>query len=70
MDKALLESIFEINLDANDLYVSDSNPSSEVDMLEKNLPSSFGHIPPEMLQPEGQIEPPYYHYNIQQEKRS
>ena len=48
----------KFTLDANDLYVSESNPSSEVDALERNLPSSFGQIPPEMLQSEGQIEPP------------
>ena len=64
MDKALHESMLEITLDTNDLYVSDSNPSSEVDLLERNLPSIFWEMPPEMLQQEGQIEPPYYHYNI------
>ena len=68
MDKALHESIFKTTLDADDLHVSDLNPSSEVDMLERNLPSSVGQIPPEMLQPEGQNEPPYYHNNIQQGK--
>ena len=68
MDKVLHEGILEITLDANDLYVSDSNPSSEVDALERNLPPSFGQMPPERLQPEGQIEPPYYHNNIQQDK--
>ena len=52
----------------NDLYVSDSNPSSVVDALERNLPSSFGQIPPEMLQLEGQIESPYYPNNIQQDE--
>ena len=30
MDKALHESILEITLDADDLYVSDLNPSSVV----------------------------------------
>ena len=49
MDKALHESILKITLDADDLYVSDLNPSSEVDALERNLPSSFGQIVPEML---------------------
>ena len=68
MDKALHESILEITLDTDDLYVSDSNPSSEVDALERNFPSSFGQIPPEMLQTEGQIELPYYCSNIQQDK--
>ena len=64
MDKVLHESILEIALDANDFYISDSNPSSEVDTLERNLPTSFGQIPPEMLQPQHQIEPPYYPNNI------
>ena len=68
MDKALHESIFEITLDADDLYVSDLNPSSEVEALERNLPSSFGQIPSEMLQPEDQTEPPYYCNNIQQDE--
>ena len=68
MDKSLQKSILEITLDANDLYVFDSNPSSEVGALGRNLPSSFGQIPPEMLQPEGQIESPYYPNNIQQDK--
>ena len=69
MGKALHESILKITLHANDLYVSDLNPSSEVDALERNFPSSFSELPPEMLQPEGQIEPPYYHNNIQQDEK-
>ena len=68
MEKALHESILKITLDANDLYVSDSNPSSEGDALERNLPSSFGKMPPKMLLPEGQIELQYYHNNIQQDE--
>ena len=68
MDKALHERILKLTLDADDLYVSDLNPSSEVDVLERNLPSSLEQIPPEILQPEGQIEPPYYPNNIQQDE--
>ena len=49
MDKALHESILKITQDADDFYVSDSNPSSEVDALEINLSTSFGQIPSEML---------------------
>ena len=67
MDKALHESILKTTLDTNDIYVSDLNPS-KVDTLERNLPSSFGQIPPEMLKPEGENEPPYYPNNIQQDK--
>ena len=68
MDNALHESILDITLDVNDFYVSDSNPSSEVDALERNLPTSFGQIPPEMLQWEGPTEPPHYPNNIQQDE--
>ena len=68
MDKALHESILKITLDTNDFYVSDLNPSSKVDALERNLPTSFGQISPEVLQPEGQIEPPHSPNNIQQDK--
>ena len=57
MDKALHESILKITLDADDLYVTDLNLSSEVGTLERNLPSSFGQIPPELLQSECQSEP-------------
>ena len=39
-----------------------------MDALERNLPPSFGKMPPEMLQPDGQIEPPYYHNDIQQDE--
>ena len=68
MDKALHGSMLKITLDADDFYILDSNPSSEVDALERNLPASFGKILPEMLQPEGQTEPPYYPNNIQQDQ--
>ena len=67
MDKALHKCILEITLDANDLNVYDLNPSSEVDALERNLPSSFGQMP-ELLQPEGQMELPYFRNNIQQDE--
>ena len=49
MDKAVHESILETTVDADDFYVSDLNPSSEMDALERNLPTSLGQILSEML---------------------
>ena len=39
-----------------------------MDALDRSLPTSFGQIPSEMLLPEGQIEPPYYPNNVQQDE--